>query len=237
MRGPSGLSVRNVAVVAHGGAGKTSLVEAMVFNTGATTRLGRVEDGTTVADYHPEEIHRHVTIHTSLVPVEWQGVKINLLDTPGYADFIGEVHAALRVADGALFVICGVAGVEVQTEVIWASTPPAFPRLVFINKLDRENASFEKALESLRGKFGNAFVPLQIPIGAAETFQGVVDLITRTAYRYADGKVEAGPVPPELADAVDAHREKLVEAAAENDDELLTRYLEGEELTNEEIVA
>jgi elongation factor G len=209
----------------------------MVFNTGATTRLGRVEDGTTVADYHPEEINRQVTIHTSLVPVEWQGTKINLLDTPGYADFIGEVYAALRVVDSALFVICGVAGVEVQTEIIWAATPPALPRLVFVNKLDRENANFEKALESLRDKFGANFVPLQIPIGAAETFRGVVDLITQTAYRYADGKVETGPVPPELTEAVAGYREKLVEAAAENDDELLSKYLEGEELTPEEIRA
>ncbi|MCL6559176.1 MAG: GTP-binding protein, partial [Firmicutes bacterium] len=138
------VQIRNLGVVAHGGAGKTSLVEAMIYNTGVLSRLGRVEDGTTVSDYHPEETARQVTVHTSLVPCEWNGIKINILDTPGFSDFIGEVKGALRVADTALFVVSAVDGVEVQHEVIWEIADGYnLPRLVFINKMDRENANFD----------------------------------------------------------------------------------------------
>ena len=229
--------LRNIGVVAHGGAGKTSLVEAMLYNSGAITRMGRVEDGTTTADYHPEETKRQVTIHTSLVPCEWKDRKINLLDTPGYADFISDVKGALRVVDGGLFVICAASGVEVQTEIIWnMADEPGLPRIVFINKMDRENANFIKTLESLRENLTGNFIPLQIPIGAEDAFQGYVDVLNQKAYIFeANSKTKETSVPADLADYLAEFREKLVEAAAEMDDEVLEKYLNGEELSDEEI--
>ncbi|OPX86273.1 MAG: Elongation factor G [Pelotomaculum sp. PtaB.Bin104] len=227
--------IRNIGVVAHGGSGKTSLVEAMLYNTGILSRLGRVEDGTTTSDYHPEEVAKQITIHTSLVPCEWNGTKINLLDTPGFSDFIGEVKGALRVADCAMFVVSAVDGVEVQHEVIWdIADKYNLPKVVFVNKMDRENASFEKVLDDLKDKFGGNFVPVQIPIGAFSTFNGVVDVINNKAYT-GDGKGKEVPVPEDLAGAIAGYREQLVEAAAEGDDDLTMKYLEGEELTPEEI--
>ncbi|NLJ75817.1 MAG: elongation factor G [Peptococcaceae bacterium] len=227
--------IRNLGVVAHGGAGKTSLVEAMLFNTGILSRLGRVEDGTTVSDYHPEEISKQITIHTSLVPCEWNGIKINLLDTPGFSDFIGEVKGALRVSDSAMFVLSAVDGVEVQHEVIWdIADEYNLPRIVFINKMDRENANFEKVLGDLKSKFKANFVPVQIPLGSFDTFSGVVDMISGVAYE-GEGKGKQIPIPANLADEVDLYREQLIEAAAEGDDELTMKYLEGEELSPEEI--
>lgn len=225
--------LRNIAVVAHGGSGKTSLVEAMLFNTGTLSRLGRVEDGTTTSDYHPEETARKMTIHTSLVPVEWNKTKVNLLDTPGFSDFIGEVKGSLRVADGALFVVSAVDGVQVQHEIIW-DMAEEMPKFVVINKMDRENANFDKVLDSLKAKFGANFVPLQIPIGAFNDYSGVVDVIEGKAYT-GDGKGKETSVPGDLADHIATYREALVEAAAEGDDELTLKYLEGEELTPEEI--
>jgi len=222
-------------VVAHGGAGKTSLVEAMLFNTGILSRLGRVEDGTTTSDYHPEEIAKQVTIHTSLVPCEWNGVKINLLDTPGFSDFIGEVKGALRVSDSAMFVVSAVDGVEVQHEVIWDMADEYnLPRIIFINKMDRENANFERVLDDLKSKFKANFVPVQIPIGSFNTFTGVADIINGTAYEGA-GKGNETSIPAELADDIALYHEQLIEAAAEGDDDLTIKYLEGEELTPEEI--
>jgi elongation factor G len=227
--------IRNLGVVAHGGAGKTSLVEAMLYNTGVLSRLGRIEDGTTVSDYHPEETARQVTIHTSLVPCEWNGTKINLLDTPGFSDFIGEVKGALRVSDAAMFVVSAVDGVEVQHEVIWEIADDYnLPRIVFVNKMDRENSNFDKVLEDLQSKFKANFVPVQIPIGSFNTFAGVVDVINEKAYT-GDGKGKETEIPAELADDLAAYREKLIEAAAEGDDDLTMKYLEGEELTPEEI--
>ncbi|MFZ5651558.1 MAG: elongation factor G [Bacillota bacterium] len=230
--------IRNIAVVAHGGAGKTSLVEAMLFNTGAINRLGRVEDGTTTADYHPEETGRQITVHTSLVPCEWNNTKLNLLDTPGYSDFIGDVKGAMRVADCALFVVSAVDGVEVQTEIIWDfADDKTMPRMVFINKMDRENANFYKVLDELKETFAANFAPVQLPIGQAMDFTGVVDLLEQKAYSFKDGKVQEIPVPGDMAGAIEENREKLVEAAVEGDDELMMKYLEGEELTPEEIKA
>ncbi|MDD4334697.1 MAG: elongation factor G, partial [Desulfotomaculaceae bacterium] len=227
--------IRNLGVVAHGGAGKTSLVEAMLFNTGILSRLGRVEDGTTASDYHPEEIAKQVTIHTSLVPCEWNGIKINLLDTPGFSDFIGEVKGALRVSDSAMFVVSAVDGVEVQHEVIWdIADGYNLPKIVFINKMDRENANFERVLDDLKSKFKANFVPVQIPIGSFDTFTGIVDIINGTAYEGA-GKGNETSIPDELADDVALYREQLIEAAAEGDDDLTMKYLEGEELSPEEI--
>lgn len=227
--------LRNLGVVAHGGAGKTSLVEAMLFNTGILSRLGRVEDGTTTSDYHPEEIAKQITIHTSLVPCEWNGIKLNLLDTPGFSDFIGEVKGALRVSDAAMFVVSAVDGVEVQHEVIWDMADEYnLPRIVFINKMDRENANFEKVMDELKTKFKANFVPVQIPVGSFSTFTGVVDIINGIAYDGA-GKGQETAIPDELADDVAQYKEQLIEAAAEGDDDLTMKYLEGEELTPEEI--
>ncbi|MDQ0287650.1 elongation factor G [Desulfofundulus luciae] len=228
--------IRNIGVIAHGGAGKTSLVEAMLFNTGAITRLGRVEDGTTTADYHPEEINRQVTIHTSLVPCEWQNCKLNILDTPGYSDFIGEVRGVLRVVETALFVVSAVDGVEVQTEVIWDLVEQGNQsRIVFINKMDRENANFYKVLDDLQAKFNANFAPIQLPIGQANDFTGIVDLVEQKAYSFENGKPKEVAVPDNLASEIPSYREKLIEAAVEADDELMMKYLEGEELSSEEI--
>ncbi|MEW6183681.1 MAG: elongation factor G [Bacillota bacterium] len=234
MKNYSAKDIRNIAVVGHGGTGKTSLSEAILFNTGIISRLGRVEDGTTTADYHPEEIKRGITVHVSIVPCEYEGIKLNLLDTPGYSDFIGDVKGTLRVVEGALFTVCAVGGVEVQTEVIWDHAGE-MPRVVFINKLDRENANFDRVADGLREKFPANFVRFSIPIGTAENFRGVVDILNEKAYMH-DGKEEKeGPVPAELAETVKAYRDKLIEAAAEADDEYLMKYLDGLELTPEEI--
>jgi len=228
--------IRNVGLIAHGGAGKTSLVEAMLFNTGVTTRIGRVEDGTTAGDYHSEEIKRGMTVHTSIIPVEYSGVKLNVLDTPGFLDFVGDVKAALRVVDGALVVVSAVDGVEVMTEITWdIAAERGLPRMVFINKLDRENANFFKVLDELKEKFEARFVPFQLPIGSAETFEGVVDIVDGKAFKYANGKPEETPVPENLEPVVDEYREQLIEAAAEANDDYITKYLEGEALTPEEV--
>jgi len=227
--------IRNLGVVAHGGAGKTSLVEALLFNTGVLSRLGRVEDGTTTSDYHPEETGRHITVHTSLVPCESNGVKVNLLDTPGFSDFIGEVKGALRVCDAAMFVVSAVDGVEVQHEVIWdIADQYNLPRIVFVNKMDRENANFDRVLDGLKAKFKANFVPVQIPIGSFNTFSGVVDVINGKAYT-GEGKGKEVGIPSDLEDELASYREQLVEAAAEGDDDLTMKFLEEENLTREEI--
>ncbi|HUW65007.1 MAG TPA: elongation factor G [Spirochaetia bacterium] len=229
--------IRNIGLVAHSGAGKTSLVESMLFLTGVTTRLGRVEDGTTTGDYHPEEISRHMTVHAKPVPCIWRDVKLNIVDTPGYSDFIGEVRGVLRVVDSALFVVSAVDGVEVQTEIIWDLTDQGnMPRAVFINKMDRENANFYRVLDELKEKFGATFVPFQLPIGAEASFSGIVDIMAQKAFTFgADGKPREAPVPGDLAGQMAEFREKLLETAAEADDKLLTKYLDGEELTPEEV--
>lgn len=229
--------LRNLALVAHGGAGKTSLVEAMLFNAGHTTRLGRVDDGTTVSDFHPEEIKRKMTINATLAPVEWKEHKINLIDTPGFADFVAEVRAAMRVVDCLLVVVCGVAGVEVQTEVYWEDAEKrGIPRIAFINKLDRENSNFHKVLEQMQEYFGHKVVPIQLPIGSENNFRGVVDLLHMKAFVWeAGGKLTETKIPSELEDEAASARESLVEAAAEGNDELLNKYLEGEELSAEEV--
>lgn len=230
--------LRNIGVVAHGSAGKTSLVEAMLFNTGAINRLGRVEDGTTTSDFHPEEIKKQVTIHTSLVPCEWKNTKLNLLDTPGFSDFISDVKGVLRVVEGALFVVCAVAGVEVQTELIWAmANDSELPKIIFINKMDRENANFDKVMGEIQETLNGNFVPVQIPIGAAETFSGYVDVISQKAYTYgANGEISEVPVPADLAGVLESFREKLIESSAEMNDEALEKYLNGDELTESEIM-
>jgi elongation factor G len=228
--------IRNVALISHGGAGKTSLVDTALFDAGAVTRIGKVEDATSVSDTDADEIKRRMSINLTVIPVEWQGTKLNLLDTPGYADFVGEVMAGLRVADAALMVVTAEKGVEVGTELVWRHADEhQLPRMVFINKLDREHTSFERALESLRSHFGQKVVPLQIPIGEQAGFSGVVDLITGKAYTFAGGKVSEADMPAELADVAATYREQLTESAVESDDDLMAKYLEGEELSVAEL--
>jgi elongation factor G len=226
--------LRNVALVAHGSAGKTSLAEAMIFDSGATNRLGKVEEGTTVSDYDAEEIRRKISLNTSIIPCEWNGHKINVLDTPGYIDFVGEVKGAVRVADGAVVVLDAVSGVEVGTELVWSfADGQNLPRLVFVNKMDRENANFKRPLEQLGQKFEGNMIPIQLPIGSESEFKGVVDLVSMKAY--LGDKAEEGEIPASLEDELEEYRLRLIEAAAEGDDELIVKYLEGEELTEEEI--
>jgi elongation factor G len=227
--------IRNIAMVSHSGAGKTMLGEAFLHFTGATTRLGKVEDGTTVSDFEDEEIRRRLSLSTAVLPVEYRDCKINLLDTPGYTDFVGEVISALRVADGALVVVDSVAGAEVGTEIAWNYCDEfKLPRFVVINKMNRDNASFAKALESVREISEMRLLPVQLPWGEKADFKGVLDLLTMKAYE-GDGKT-VHDIPAEYMDAVETARMELIEAAAEGEDALLEKYLEGEELTTEEIL-
>jgi elongation factor G len=227
--------LRNIALVGHQGAGKTSLAEAMLFNTGALNRLGNVMDGTTVADYDDEEKARGLSLNTSLVPCEFQDHKVNVLDTPGYTDFAGEVISAVRVADAALVVIDAVAGVEVGTELAWGYADRYdLPRFVVVNKMDRENARFQTALENLRANLPDVkFLPLQLAVGAQHEFAGVVDLVTMKVHGGADDL--PAEIPADMADAVEEARLEVVEAAAENDEELLEKYFADDTLTEEEI--
>ena len=228
--------IRNIAVISHGGAGKTSLVEAILGNTGVLKRVGRVEDGNTTTDYDPEEIKRQITINTTAAFCQWKDCKINLLDTPGFADFSADVRSALRVADGAAVLVSAPDGVEVMTEVYWGlAEKKNLPRIIFVNKMDRENANFEAALDQLKKNFGNKVAALQIPIGKEDSFKGVVDILKQKAYIFNGGKVEEQDIPADLVEQAAAEREALAEAVAESDDELLMKYLEGEELTAEEI--
>jgi elongation factor G len=228
-------NIRNIGIMAHGGAGKTSLTEAMLYNSGAVERLGQVDKGNTTTDYTPEEIERKVTINLSLAPVEWKNTKINILDTPGYADFIGDVKSAIRVIDCAVEVVSAVAGVEVQTEITWKYlNEKNIPRICFINKMDRENADFNKALNSLQEHFGNNVVPVQIPIGKEDNLSGIVDIVEMKAYKFNNGKTEEIDIPEDLKSDIDSYKEQLTEAVAESDDDLLMKYLEGEEISSEE---
>jgi len=232
-------NLRNLGIIAHGGAGKTSLAEAMLFDAGAVDRLGRTDDGNATLDYEPEEIRRKISISVGLAPCEWKDHKINIIDTPGYFDFVGEVKTGLRVADSALVVADAVSGVEVGTELVWDYAQEAgLSRFVFINKMDRENADFFTAVESFRSSFGNGVVPVQMPVGAEARFRGVIDLITMKAYVSAGGatnQTQVEDVPADLRSRADDMRVAVVEAAAEHDDDLLMKYLEGETLTEDEI--
>lgn len=226
--------IRNVGLFSHGGAGKTSLAEAMLFQSGAITRLGKVEEGTTTTDYDPDEIKRHISVSTALAPCEWRDHKVNVLDTPGYADFIGEVVQAMRVVDGAVIVVDAVSGLEVGTETAWQEAEKnGVPRIFFVNKMERENANFDAVLQSLRTRFGKGVVPLQIPVGSQQNFKGIVDLLTMTVK--TDDKSPAQEIPAELRDEAQAQRDALIETVVELDDELINKYLEGEEISNEEL--
>lgn len=221
--------IRNVALVGHGGAGKTTLTEALLHRTGVINRLGRVEDGTTVSDHDPEEQRRGLSLSLSIAPFEWKGHKVNIIDTPGYADFVGDVAAAMSVVDLAVFVVSAVDGVEVQTEAIWRmASKLGVPRMIFINKLDRERASFERTLDQLRDRLGSGVAPLELPLGAEAGFRGIADLLTDTAHVYVDGVPRTEPIPEDMSDLEHQVRDNLVEGIVVADDALLERYLEGE---------
>jgi elongation factor G len=229
--------IRNVAVVGHGGVGKTSLVEALLFSAGAVSRLGKVDDGTTTTDWDQDEIRRKISINTSVAYADWKGHRINLVDTPGYGDFIPDARAGLGVVEAALVVVDAVAGVQVQTEKVWKYASEAnLARAVVLNRLDRERAEFARALESVTRRLKGRLVPIEIPVGEESRFRGVVDLVRMKAVTYADGKPAEGDIPGELADQAKEFREKLVEAAAETDDELLNKYLEEGRLEETEML-
>src|SRR5688572_18660411 len=214
-------SLRNVALVGHSGAGKTQLLSTLLFDAGAINRFGRVDDGTTVTDYDEEEIARKHTLSASLAYAEWNRTKINFIDTPGMANFLSDARAGLRVADAALVVVDAVAGVEVSTEKIWAAAEELeAPRLVVLNRLDRERASVDRSLDSLRGAFGRSVVLVQLPIGEEKSFRGVVDLVAMKAWTFAtdgSGKPSESPIPSELEGRAQAARDALIEMVAEAD--------------------
>ena len=232
-------NIRNVGVIGHGASGKTSLTSAMLSSSGAVNRLGRVDEGNTVTDWEEEEIERKISISSALAHCEWNKRKVNILDTPGYRPFLSETELALRVADATIVVVDAVAGVEVQTEKVWEFADQfELPRLIVINKMDRDNASFERTLQSIEESFGRMAVPIQIPIGAERDFTGVVDIVSNKAYRYSrdgSGKFQETEVPAELNDQVKRARDKLVEMVAEASDELMEKFfstgtLEGPDL-------
>src|SRR5215831_3398534 len=220
--------IRNVGVVGHGDSGRTSLTAGLLFTAGATNRLLRVDEGNTLTDFDEEEIQRKITISTAIAVAEWKKTKVNILDTPGYNIFINDTRASLAAADSALVLVDGVAGVEVQTEKVWAfSNDFKLPRAIIINKLDRERADFNRALESVQEVFGRSAVPVQIPIGSEREFKGVVDLIRMKSYTYTpdgDGKGKEAEIPANLADAAKSAHEALVEMVAEGNDALLEEF-------------
>lgn len=228
--------IRNAVLIGHSSTGKTALAEAALFVSGGTTRLGKVEDGTTVSDFDPDEQKRKISISLAVVPCEWAGHKINIIDTPGYPDFVGEVISGIRAADFGVVVVDAVSGVQVGTELVWRHADAAnLPRLVFVNRMDRENANFDQAVQQLQSMFGKKVAPLCIPIGSQDSFSGVVNVVDGKAY--TGDKAMPAAVPDDMSGAVAAAREQLVEAVAEADDDLLNKYLEGEELSSDEITA
>ena len=231
-------NIRNIVLVGHGGSGKTSLAEALLFRSGAITRMGKITEGNTTCDFDEEEIRKGISVSTALAPVEWDGHKINVLDAPGYADFTNEMRSAMRVADLAVFVVSGVEGLEVQTREAWHYAEElGLPRMFFINKLDRENSSFRRTLDQLRDAFGKAVAPLSLPLGREHDFKGIISVVDFVAYEYdANAKVSEVPVPEERQARVDEVRTDLLDSVAESNDDLLERYLEGGEITHDEII-
>src|SRR5438132_9915807 len=229
--------IRNVGIVGHGGVGKTSLVEAMLFAAGAVTRLGRVDDGSTTTDFDPDEIKRKISINTSVAYCDWKGHHVNFVDTPGYGDFIADARAGLRVVEAAVVVVDAVSGVQVQTEKVWKfATEFNLPRAVVVNRLDRERADFFRTFESLGKRLKGRLVALHLPIGEESSFRGFVDLVKMKAVTLTGNKPAEGEIPAELADRAKEWREKLVEAAAETDDDLLAKYLEEGSLAEAEML-
>ena len=232
--------IRNVALVGHGHSGKTSLAAGLLFTSGATNRLLRVDEGNTITDYDEEEVHRKITISSAVAAAEWNKKKINLIDTPGFNIFINDTKSTLVAADAALVLVEGVAGVEVQTEKVWSFTEEfSLPRAIIINRLDRERSSFERALTSVQQFFGRTAIPIHLPIGSEREFKGVVDLVRMKAYTYTndgDGKGKEGDIPDNMADAAKAAHEALVEMVAEGNDALLEEFFETGTLPVEHIL-
>jgi elongation factor G len=229
--------IRNVGVVGHGGVGKTSLVESLLFTAGAVTRLGKVDDGTTTTDFDPDEVKRKISINTAVAYCDFKGHRLNIVDTPGYGDFIADARAGLRVVEAAVVVVDAVAGVQVQTEKVWKfATEFELPRAIVVNRLDRERSDFFRTLESISRRLKGRVVPVHIPIGEESGFRGFVDLVTQRATLHTDGKPTDAAVPAEVAERVKEWREKLVEAAAETDDDLLAKYLEEGSLDEAEML-
>ncbi len=224
--------MRNIVFLSHSGAGKTSLSEAILSATGAITRLGKVDEGTTTSDYDPEGVRRRISINLSLLPCLWKDTKLNLIDTPGYPDFVGEVKAGLRISEGAIIVVCAASGVEVGTELVWKYvTEAGLPCLVWVNKMDRDNADFFHTVDEIQSRLGKKCLPIQLPIGSQKDFKGIVDLLTLKGYGTSSQEIE---IPSSVYEQAKSYREKLIEAVVEGDDELITKYLEGEEISNEE---
>ncbi len=229
--------IRNVALAGHGGSGKTTLAEHLLYIAGHVDRVGSVEAGNTTSDFDPEEQRRKISLNATLLPIEWEGYKINLIDTPGFPDFIGELYSAIQVVDSVILVAPAQAELEVGFENAWELCEARkLPRLIFVNKMERDGADYNGLLQTLRNAYGNRIVPLQIPIGTETQFKGVVDVLHQKAYLGKDRDVAPSPVPAELQSEVERAREMLMEAAAESDDALLEKYLEGTPLTDEELV-
>lgn len=234
-------SLRNVALVGHSGSGKTQLVSALLFDAGAVNRLGKVDEGTAVTDYDEEAIARKHTLSAGVAYAEWNKTKINFIDTPGMANFLSDARAGLRVADAALVVVDAVAGVEVSTEKVWeAADELALPRLVVLNRVDRERASLGRSLDSLRAVFGRAVIPIQLPIGEEKHFRGVVDLVAMKALTFANdasGKPVDGAIPGDMVATAETAREALIEMVAEADDSLMEKFFDAGTLSQEDLTA
>lgn len=229
-------TIRNVALVGHGGTGKSSLAEAILYTTGAISRLGRVDDGSCTSDFDPDEVHRKISINASVLPCEWKNTKINLIDTPGYPDFIGDVIGSLRAVEAALLFVDGTGSIEVGTETGWdLATEAGLTKLLFVNKLEKENSDFFRTLEALRSKFGTSVAALQIPIGSEDKFVGVVDLLTHKAYKWENGKISSVEIPEDMQDRISSLREALIESVAEMDDALMEKYFDQGTLSDEEV--
>ena len=229
-------AIRNVALVGHGGTGKSSLAEAMLYASGVTSRMGRVDDGTCTSDFDPDEISRKMSINAAVLPCEWKNTKINLIDTPGYPDFVGDVVSSLRAVEAAMLVVDGTGTIEVGTETGWELAQAAgITRLFFVNKLEKENSDFARTLEALRAKFGTSIAPLQLPIGSEDKFAGVVDLLTHKAYTWANGKISPTDIPADMVDQIASMRESLIESVAEMDDALMEKYFDQGTLPDEDI--
>jgi elongation factor G len=233
--------IRNIGTFGHGGEGKTSLVEAILFDTGENTRLGRVDDGSSLMDFEPEEINRKISISAALGHFEWEKHEFHIIDTPGYANFIAEAKASMRVVDGAILVVGGNSGVKVQTETVWGyANEFQVPRILYVSKMDLERADFLKVVEEMKKTFpSQPIVPVELPIGKESNFKGVVDLIQKKAYLYREdgsGQFEVKEIPADIKEEAERLREKLVEAAVEMDDRLMEKYLESGEVSTEEIL-
>ena len=228
--------IRNLAVIAGGGAGKTSLVEAMLFDSKSTDRLGKVEEGNTVTDFEPEEIHRMNSISSSMAFCDWKGHRVNLVDTPGFINFVEDTRCCLSAVDGAIVVVGARVGVKAETGKVWHFADDyELPRIVFINKMDRENADFQNAVEGVEKSLGVSVVSLNIPMGAASSFEGVIDLLKMKAITFKGSNPSEGEIPDSFKADAEEYRKQLIEKVAESDDDLLEKYLEGTDLTEEEI--